>query len=208
MPANSETVENTKSMETNVSFLSTVGKCQMCFPKFNNCVCVTLEKFPAFGTPVRQKHENIKARNPSSLFVDVIGKLYWQLMPKVLLFLLVNVLAIFSNGDVVASTMWLSFLFNISYDGITDVYEFSTKAAEDSVVCLLNLGIMHFPITLLPLTIDHLDHCQNTEISIWVIKYAYMVNISIHQFTHMEFSDSTLPILLNFWKTILSMNLI
>ena len=40
------------------------------------------------------------------------------------------------------------------------------------------------------------------------LKYAYMVDVLIHQFTHMEFSNGTLPILLNFWKTILSMNLI
>ena len=35
-----------------------------------------------------------------------------------------------------------------------------------------------------------------------------MVDILIYQFTHMEFSDGTLPILLNFWKMILSMKLI
>ena len=29
-----------------------------------------------------------------------------------------------------------------------------------------------------------------------------MVDVLIHQFTHMEFSNGTLPILLNFWKTI------
>ena len=34
------------------------------------------------------------------------------------------------------------------------------------------------------------------------LKYAYMVDVLIHQFTHMEFSNSTFPILLNFWKTI------
>ena len=30
------------------------------------------------------------------------------------------------------------------------------------------------------------------------LKYAYTVDVLIHQFTHMEFSNSTLPILLNF----------
>ena len=34
------------------------------------------------------------------------------------------------------------------------------------------------------------------------LKYAYTVNVLIHQFTHMEFANSTLPILLSFWKTI------
>ena len=34
------------------------------------------------------------------------------------------------------------------------------------------------------------------------LKYAYMVDILIHQFTRMEFSNSTLLILLYFWKTI------
>ena len=34
------------------------------------------------------------------------------------------------------------------------------------------------------------------------LKYAYMVNILIHQFTHMKISNGTLPILLNFWKMI------
>ena len=40
------------------------------------------------------------------------------------------------------------------------------------------------------------------------LKYAYTVDVFIHEFTHMEFSDGTLPILRNFWKMILSMNLI
>ena len=34
------------------------------------------------------------------------------------------------------------------------------------------------------------------------LKYAYMVDILIDHFTHMEFSNYTLQILLNFWKTI------
>ena len=34
------------------------------------------------------------------------------------------------------------------------------------------------------------------------LKYAYTVDILIHQFTHMEFSNGTLLILLHFWKTI------
>ena len=40
------------------------------------------------------------------------------------------------------------------------------------------------------------------------LKYAYTVEILIHQFTCMKVFSGTLPILLNFWKTILSMNLI
>ena len=40
------------------------------------------------------------------------------------------------------------------------------------------------------------------------LKYAYTLDILIHQSVHMKFSDGTLPILLNFWKTIFSINLI
>ena len=40
------------------------------------------------------------------------------------------------------------------------------------------------------------------------LKYAYTIDILIHQYVHTKFSDGTLPIPLNFWKTILSMNLI
>ena len=36
------------------------------------------------------------------------------------------------------------------------------------------------------------------------LKYAYALDILIHQFVHVEFFDCTLPILLNFWKTIWS----
>ena len=46
------------------------------------------------------------------------------------------------------------------------------------------------------------------QLSQLFLKYAYMVDILIHQFTHMEFSNGTWLILRNFWKTILSMNLI
>ena len=31
-----------------------------------------------------------------------------------------------------------------------------------------------------------------------VLKYGYTLDVLIHQFVHMEFSDSTLPIVLNF----------
>ena len=41
-----------------------------------------------------------------------------------------------------------------------------------------------------------------------VLKYAYTLDVLIHQFVHIEFSDGTLPIFLNFWKTIFLMNLI
>ena len=40
------------------------------------------------------------------------------------------------------------------------------------------------------------------------LKYAYTLDVLIHQYVHTKFSDDTLPILLNFWKTILSTNLI
>ena len=40
------------------------------------------------------------------------------------------------------------------------------------------------------------------------LKYAYVFDVLIHQFTHMEFSNGTLLILLNFLKAFLSMNLI
>ena len=40
------------------------------------------------------------------------------------------------------------------------------------------------------------------------LKYAYTLDVLIHQYVHKKISDGTLPILLNFWKIILSMNLI
>ena len=49
---------------------------------------------------------------------------------------------------------------------------------------------------------NHKIRISLTVLSQLVLKYAYALDILIHQFVHMEFSDGTLPILLNFWKTI------
>ena len=49
---------------------------------------------------------------------------------------------------------------------------------------------------------------SRTLLSQLFLKYACTVDVMIHQYVHTKFSNSTLLILLNFLKTILSMNLI
>ena len=139
---------------------------------------MTLEMALVFGTSVKQKHENIQARKPFSLFVDVIGKLYWRLMQKVVLFLLVNVSAIFSHGDVVASNMSFSstlvmMTLQISTNSVRRIQTIVLFVYWTPVSCF------HFPVTLLPLTIDQLDHWQSTEISIWGLRMVVAIDLIV-----------------------------
>ena len=53
------------------------------------------------------------------------------------------------------------------------------------------------------MNLDQVQEKRKMRISLQLLsqlflKYTYTVDILIHQFTHMEFSDGTLPILLNF----------